>query len=177
MAGPALRRAHDPLANPSGCRLDHLDPLRMPGGWLPRLPKVDRLVDHLAVAELHDVDGVGRSLAVVGEQQLRHPQIAAPTHPLNRGGEVGGIGVSHPPHLGESHEAPAPLWEFQHHVIVIDLVDDRLIVDVRPVPLQRRPNRLIVHHPPPDAPHSRGMCSAAEAWYRDLIPIVGSLWS
>ena len=52
-----------------------LNPLAAPGRRVEGVGEVLRLVDDLAVAELHDAHGV-RRLALVGDDVLRHPEIA-----------------------------------------------------------------------------------------------------
>jgi hypothetical protein len=63
---------------------------RAPGRALPGLAEINGLVRHLAVPPLHDVDGVCRPPAGVGEDQLGNPEIAVAAHAFDDGLTVAG---------------------------------------------------------------------------------------
>ena len=62
-------------------RLHPLDPLCPPGRRLPRLAVVEPLAGDLAVAELHDADGVERVRLVIPDGELVDPQVLAADRP------------------------------------------------------------------------------------------------
>ena len=56
-----------------------LDPLAAPGWGVEGVSEVLGLMHDLTLAELHDAHGV-RGLALVGDDVLRHPEIACADH-------------------------------------------------------------------------------------------------
>src|SRR5215207_5522518 len=107
---------HEPTSGP----IHTLDPLRSPGGWVPRVPEVDALADDLVVLELHDPYGP-HWLAVVSDRVLVHPQVLPPDRAMQLELLTGWIGGSERDDVGLAPDALAALRPFEHGVVGVDL--------------------------------------------------------
>src|SRR5215469_12495689 len=133
-----------------------LNQMRPRGAWLEWVAEVLGLVDHHAISELHDADGIGR-LAVVGEDEFGDPEVAgaddaAHVEPLAvRLHGARGLDVA---------TAPDPLTRlrvFEHRVVSVNVVLNLEVVCVRggPVTIECLSNCFLSHRAPP-VPGHRG---------------------
>ena len=98
-----------------------LDPLSSPGRCLERIGKVLRLVGNLAIAKLHNADGL-RWLLVIAEHVLGDPEIAAPKDAPDGETQLRRVVSAKGLNVVATADSLARLRILDQDIIVIDLV-------------------------------------------------------
>jgi hypothetical protein len=141
----AIRRANSLILNEASRAL--LNPLLPPGRRLEGIREILRLVDHLAVAELHDTHRVCQSL-LVGDGVFRDPEIPVSDNPLDlEAGRFAGMMTPQGLQISSPEDSLPRLGIVTNGIVIVNIVLCVCIAGCRrlPVRVQGRTDLFLLH--------------------------------